>query len=311
MDTDAVLPRRTRTYQNHHLDSTRWDAFTPRAGDIVIATSYKAGTTWTQAIVANLLFPDGAFPRPPWQLSPWLDYRPIPLNDMIAGLEAQRNRRFIKTHLALDGLRFFPELRYVFVTRDARDVAMSLWNHYANLTDESFALYNDTPGRVGAALPRPPEDIATFWRAWFTRGWFEWEGDGWPYWSHLDVTRTWWAFRHLPSILVLNYADMLRDPTGCIGRIARFLDVDASARRIAEVAERVSFQAMKRDGAAYVPRAGAGWKGGVETFMNKGVNGRWRGTITEADLELYDQACARVLDPACRAWMETGALGPS
>ena len=34
------VPQRTRTYQNHHLDSTRWYAFTTRADDIVIATSY-------------------------------------------------------------------------------------------------------------------------------------------------------------------------------------------------------------------------------------------------------------------------------
>lgn len=45
-------PERTRTYQTHHLDSTRWDAFVPRDDDIVITTAYKAGTTWTQRIVA-------------------------------------------------------------------------------------------------------------------------------------------------------------------------------------------------------------------------------------------------------------------
>ena len=47
-------PERTRTYQNHHLDSTRWDAVTPRPDDIIITTAYKAGTTWTQRIVAAL-----------------------------------------------------------------------------------------------------------------------------------------------------------------------------------------------------------------------------------------------------------------
>ena len=56
------LPQRTHIYQNHHFDSTRWDYFESRDEDIVIATSYKAGTTWTQAIVAHLLFPDGNFP---------------------------------------------------------------------------------------------------------------------------------------------------------------------------------------------------------------------------------------------------------
>ena len=59
----SPLPQRTRVYQSHHFDSTRWDYFEPRDDDIIIATSYKAGTTWTQAIVAHLLFPDGNFPQ--------------------------------------------------------------------------------------------------------------------------------------------------------------------------------------------------------------------------------------------------------
>lgn len=42
---DTALPERTRIYQNHHLDSTRWERFAPRDDDIVIATSYKSGTT--------------------------------------------------------------------------------------------------------------------------------------------------------------------------------------------------------------------------------------------------------------------------
>lgn len=90
------LPERLRTYQHHHLDSTRWDAFRPRTGDIVIATSLKSGTTWTRAIVANLLFPDESFPEPPWRLSPWLDQRPPPLDQVIAKLEAQEHRSCIK-----------------------------------------------------------------------------------------------------------------------------------------------------------------------------------------------------------------------
>ena len=39
------LPVETRAYQNHHLDSTRWSAYTPRPSDIIVSTSYKAGTT--------------------------------------------------------------------------------------------------------------------------------------------------------------------------------------------------------------------------------------------------------------------------
>jgi len=53
----AGIAGKDQKLSNHHLDGTRWEACRPREGDIVIATSYRAGTTWTQGIVANLLFP--------------------------------------------------------------------------------------------------------------------------------------------------------------------------------------------------------------------------------------------------------------
>ncbi len=36
------LPKVTRVYQNHHLDSTRWSLYSPRPDDIVITTAYKS-----------------------------------------------------------------------------------------------------------------------------------------------------------------------------------------------------------------------------------------------------------------------------
>jgi len=56
-----------------------------------------------QAIVTTLLFPDGA-PGPVTEISPWLDTRWEPLDEVIARLEAQTHRRSLKTHTPGDGI---------------------------------------------------------------------------------------------------------------------------------------------------------------------------------------------------------------
>jgi aryl sulfotransferase len=140
------MPQRTRTYQNHHIDSLRWDHFKPRNDDIVIATPYKSGTTWMQGIVGSLILPEE---KDPTKASPWIDNRVWPIDEVINDLEEQTHRRFIKTHLLLDGLIYYPQIKYIVVGRDARDVFMSLWNHYRSFTPLSYERFNNTPGRVG------------------------------------------------------------------------------------------------------------------------------------------------------------------
>lgn len=302
----AALPRRTRVYQNHHFDSTRWDYLATRPDDIVIATSYKAGTTWTQSIVAHLIFP-GELPAPLSELSPWLDMRIFPLELVLNGLAAQPHRRFIKTHLPLDGLPWDPERKFVYVARDGRDVFLSLWNHHSNFTEEALRIFNSIPGRVGDELPPAPGDVHEFWHHWVSRGWFEGESDGWPFWSHLHNVRSWWEFRHVPNILLLHYADLVEDTGREARRLARFLGIDVPESQWPGILERVSFAAMREKGELYAPGGGQFWKGGAATFLHRGTNGRWRGVLGAEELARYDAACARVLTPDCRAWLELGA----
>ena len=305
--TSEQLPERSRTYQNHTFDSTRWNHYRPRSDDIIISTSYKSGTTWMQNIVLQLIGLD--IPEV-HAVSPWIDARALSgsVEEMIEMLEAQKHRRFVKTHLPLDALPFYPQVKYIVVGRDARDVFMSWWNHYSNYTDTMYARLNDTPGRVGDAIPRCSRDIHQEWRTWITRGWFEWESEGYPHSGNMYHTQSWWNFRHFENILLVHFNDLLADLEGEIERVAHFLGIDISVESVAAAAHAVSFSTLKKN-ATRDPTAGTNvWKGGMKTFFFKGTNGRWQGILSEDELAMYESTKAQVLTPDCARWLEQGRV---
>jgi aryl sulfotransferase len=301
-----ILPRRTRIYRHHHLDSTRWDAVRPRPGDIVVSTSAKAGTTWMQRILSLLVFGTGPLPDVLSRVSPWIDCRYTdPLDTVVARIEAQPHRRFLKTHLPLDALPFDERARYVVVGRDSRDVFMSLWNHYRAYTDVMYEAVSagDPPGDP---LPRCPDDLRWLWSQWTTRGSFDWEADGWPFWSHHYHAASWWRFRHLENVLLVHYNDLAADLDGEMRRVAAHVGIPVpdSDEEWAALVDAARFESMKADGARILGPMDK-FAGGPDTFLYKGINGRWRAALTPDDLALYD-AMAATLDPALRAWLEGG-----
>jgi aryl sulfotransferase len=82
-----------RRYRSVVADSARWDGFAFRDGDIVISTPPKSGTTWTQMLVALLIFGSPEFPRPLSEISLWLDMQLASRDDVFARLEQQTQCR--------------------------------------------------------------------------------------------------------------------------------------------------------------------------------------------------------------------------
>lgn len=292
-------------YRSHSLDSRRWARYAPRDGDVIVASSYKSGTTWTQMILLRLLL--GEVEHPPiMEVSPWLESPMTSIAQLMATLEAQRHRRVIKTHLPLDGLPYHANVRYIVVCRDPRDVFMSLWNHYRNMVRYPFLAAPRHPDREGAPLPRCPDDIRQFWCEWMTRGWFEWETEGYPFWSNLRHTQTWWDGRHLPNILFVHFNDLLSDLAGEVTAIAGYLGLAVDSETLRRVADAAKFENMSRNGEKILPAGRMMLRGGAATFFHKGTNGRWRDALTEDDVDLYRQAAERELSDSCRRWLEHG-----
>lgn len=304
-------PRLTRTYRNHHLDSRRWGLYEPHAGDVVVSSAYKAGTTWTQHIALTLLDPGGAEIEDLGAESPWPDRRfgqsEATLKELLSARSSARPL-CLKTHLPLDALPYYPELRYIVLGRDPRDVFMSLFNHYSNYNEVMFSRLNDEE-RFGDPMPPCPKDPRELWRSWITRGWFPWEEEGWPFWTNLGHTRSYWEHRHLPNLLFVHYGDMWTQPLREVARIARFIGVGDDPTLVEQAVECSRFDVMKGKADRLQGRMNETWHGGANAFFHAGGGGRWRGVLTDDDLRLYEETKERLLEPECARWLERGMEG--
>ena len=298
MPSTIDWPVKARELHSHHFDSTIWNDFRFRDDDIIIATYGKAGTSWTQQMIAQMMF--GGDPElAVAEMSPWLDLRVPPKQVKLPEVEAQTHRRFMKTHLPVDALVFSPQAKYIYIGRDGRDVVWSLYNHHANANDLWYDALNNTPGRVGPPIERPPEDIHQYWQDWMDK-------DGFPFWSFWENVRSWWAIRDLPNVMMIHFTDLKRDMPGEMRKIAAFLDIEIDETRWDTIVEYCTFDWMKANATKSVPLGGAFWDAGAEVFINKGVNGRWKDTLTAEDNARYEAMARSELGDACAQWLQTG-----
>jgi aryl sulfotransferase len=291
-------PKKTHEMHSSHFDSTIWNDFKFRDDDIVISTYAKSGTTWTQQMIAQMLFgPDPELAVA--EMSPWLDLRVPPKAVKLPVVEAQTHRRFVKTHLPVDALVYSPRAKYIYIGRDGRDVVWSLYNHHVNANALWYQALNDTPGRVGPPMEKPTSDIRHYFRDWLAR-------DGYPFWSFWENVRSWWSIRDLPNIKFVHFADLKRDLAGEMHAMAKFLDIHVAPANWPKVVEYCSFDWMKANATKSVPLGGAFWDAGAQVFINKGVNGRWHDVLTPAESAAYESLAIKELGEPCARWIAGG-----
>lgn len=282
------LPERSRTYRSTFLDSRNWDHVTLRPDDVVISASCRSGGNWMQNIVQRLVFLGQ--PLPALQaVSPWVDDASADPDALALMLADQPHRRVLKSHLALDGLPYDPEVRYIVVVRDARDAFMAAMNRQAQILGRS-----------------PTPALARCWDNWINRGQFPGDTGSAPSCGTLHHARSWWAYRRLENILFVHFNDLLGDPATEIGVISEHLGVGATPADCAEIAKATTLDALPRAAGSSLDTALSVWQGGQQSFVHRGINGRWREVLTASDLHSYEIAKARVLTRACAAYTEQG-----
>ena len=288
-----------REYRTMLTDTRRWDRFTARPDDIFVCSPAKCGTTWTQAIVAALVF-DGDVPGQVMELAPWIDARYEPIDAMVDRLDAQAHRRSIKTHTNADGIPWYPSVSYIVVGRDGRDAFMSLHNHMSNMRPEfvmELALSAHAEGiDLGDATPPPVEDIHEFFTWWLNDSmWF-------------DHVASFWDHRDEPNVCFVHYNDMLDDLDHEMRRIAKFLNIAIDDARWPELVGSCTFAAMKQRG-DQIGDLDRAFVGGADTFLHQGTNARWRAHLTDDEVAAFERRTRELLPPDAQAWTTSG--GPT
>jgi aryl sulfotransferase len=294
-------------YRSWSTDSARWEGFAFRKGDIIISAPIKCGTTWAQMICALLIFQRRALPTTLDRVSPWLDMLTRPLADVVGDLNAQRHRRFIKSHTPLDGLPFDERVTYICVGRDPRDVALSFDNHMANMDMNACVAALRTAAAQGNEVavsperppPRSGSERERFWH---------WVNDARGLRAMVHHLATFWNVRERPNVILLHYGDLDAELEGQIRRLAARLRVDVPENLWPGVVKAATFEEMRRRADEIVPNVTETMWHDNGRFFNKGTCGQWKRLLDAEDLRLY-QARIKGLAPSdLAAWMHYGSI---
>jgi hypothetical protein len=232
--------------------------FQPEAGDVVLATYPKCGTTWMQNIL-YMLFHDGqAIPadQSVRELVPHLEEMGA---DFIGSLPRPR---LIKTHLEKRDTLWRESTRYVLVFRNPFDCVVSFFHHTRGFVQH----YDFADGKF--------EDFL----AVFLAGRVDF-GD------YFDHTVSWLSVCAAPNVFMTTFENMRADLAREIARLAEFLGGKAGAAAIdqalrARIVEDSSFASMSKNQQRWSSKR----PNGMTEFVRKGIVGDWRRHFTAATM---------------------------
>jgi aryl sulfotransferase len=289
------------------MDTERWNHVPFRDGDIVISSPPKCGMTWTQMICALLIFQTPEFPRALDAMSPWPEVLTHRLEDVLADLETQRHRRFMKSHTPLDGLPFDDRVTYICVGRDPRDVAISWDNHMGN-SDLAVAMAMRAAAvgmdDIDPSAPGLPERLDSardrFW------AWMDTDETliGLPAMSH--HLSTFWPARDEPNVVLLHYDELRTDLEGQMRGLAARLGIEVDEQRWPVLVTAASFDSMRSRANELAPEIKL-WHD-PRRFFHRGASGQWRDQLDQDDLRRYAVRVRELFAPDLAEWVHRGPL---
>jgi hypothetical protein len=236
-----------------------------------------------------------------------------PRDEVVAALDAQEHRRFIKTHTPLDGLPYDERVTYVCVGRDPRDVAMSWDNHMQNINLEVFINaraaavgLDDLAGIMPDGPPIPAADPRDRFWAWV-------DDDSPPgagastLKATLEHLATFWDVKTEPNVVLFHYDDIKNDLEGELRRLATALGIDLDESKVSDLVAAASFEQMREQAEQLAPEVKtAGFWNDTNRFFHVGGSGQWQQFIGPEDVPRYEARVAALASPDLSAWAHAG-----
>jgi hypothetical protein len=274
-----------------------------RDDDVVLSVPPKSGTNWLMNIVQQLRTGgDDQFTDIHVDI-PWIElveYPGQPREERLARWEAlpRDRRRVFKTHSGPPVLPFVEQVEYLVVIRNPEEALVS----FRPFLEQHSQAFFDMWGVPKQAMSRP--DFASYHAEIV-------EGMG------LDLLQFglfagWWPLRNRPNVLMLHYADLVREPEANIRRIAERLGFAPTAEQWPTILERCSFAWMKANEAKFelreVARVPILDPGGM---IRKGkLGGAKDEGMTEAISRRIRERAASVVEPGALDWYYHGGPLP-
>mmetsp|Transcript_3312 Transcript_3312/g.7790 ORF Transcript_3312/g.7790 Transcript_3312/m.7790 type:complete len:376 (+) Transcript_3312:51-1178(+) len=324
------------------------DAFEPgefksftKDGDLIVSTGIKSGTHWMLYCSHQIRTKGMGEWHDPNLEAPWLDMIHKPgqtwheikeLMNTTVLRDGSRLKdywdspsypfRIFKSHYfprmeegGILPVRENPKVKFLAMVRNGKDMFRSLVPHF-NAHRASFR-------EIWGGFPPPSSDEGVF-KEILPGGTL----------AHLywDYVRKWWAMKNEPNVLLLHFADAVKDLTKTVQDLAKFLDVKLSSSELSLVTERCSISHMKSVESKMKILAWGnpdvenlsffcGGKDDVNcdvaeelrwSLIRKGQNGDGAAFFTEEMDRIWQQTLlSEFQDPIMRQWSQDGGVLPA
>jgi len=306
------MDHQTTQVKQHYVDflsdSRVWSRFISEigfsTGDIIIADPFKAGTTFTQRVLDQILSNGEESKESLSDKSPWLDSswgNHTAMLDTLAKQRKNQRRLMIKSHLPADFVPINPLAKYIFVGRNGKDLVCSFHNYLYNFNPETVAKINQLHQTFSGSAEKMviPADSAEFFDLFLNTA------GGLGLCEVLKLTQSWWNHKALPNVLLVHYSKLIGDFDNEVKRMAAFIGVDVASLNIEKIKQNCSFAFMKENADKFVPFNGEHMTD-AKAFFHQGPERDSSKQISAAQIAAFDALASVQMQQDCAKWLETG-----